>query len=49
MPPAGWRDAQPGAYVKVSVHAVDPSRPAWAKPIDLFFRRTVERLAACRR
>jgi hypothetical protein len=40
-PPAGWRDAQPGAYVKVSVHAVDPSRPAWAKPIDLFFRRTV--------
>ena len=39
-PPAGWRDAQPGAYIKVSVHAVDPSRPAWAKPIDLFFRRT---------
>jgi hypothetical protein len=39
-PPAGWRDVQPGAYVKISIHAVDPSRPAWAKPIDLFFRRT---------
>ena len=39
-PPAGWRTAQPGAYVKVSVHAVDSSRPAWAAPIDLFFRRT---------
>ena len=39
-PPAGWRDAPPGAYIKVSLHAVDPSRPSWAKPIDLYFRRT---------
>jgi hypothetical protein len=38
-PPGGWRNLAPGAYVKVSVHAVDPSRPAWARPIDLFFRR----------
>ena len=39
-PPAGWRNASAGGYVKVSVQAVDSSRPGWAKPIDVFFRRT---------
>jgi len=38
-PPAGWRAGGAGTYVKISVVAVDPSRPAWARPIDLFFRR----------
>ena len=39
--PAGWRDRPAGSYVRIAVHAVDPSRPSWARPIDLFFRRTV--------
>jgi hypothetical protein len=29
-----------GAYVKVSVAAVDPAHASWAKPVDVYFRGT---------
>ena len=29
----------PGSYVKVALSAVSPSHPAWAQPIDVYFRR----------
>jgi hypothetical protein len=29
-----------GTYVKVSTAAIDPRYPAWAKPVDVYFRRT---------
>ena len=37
--PAGLPGA-PGSYVKVALSAVSPSDPAWAQPIDVYFRRT---------
>jgi hypothetical protein len=29
-----------GAYLKVSIAAVEPASPAWAKPVDVYFRST---------
>jgi hypothetical protein len=29
-----------GAFIKVSVSAVDSQHPAWAKPVDVYFHRT---------
>jgi hypothetical protein len=29
-----------GAFVKVSISAVDPPHEAWAKPVDVYFKRT---------
>ena len=37
-PPALPRVA--GAYVKVSINAVEPPHAAWAKPVDVYFRST---------
>ena len=28
------------AFVKISVRARQPAHPAWAVPVDVFFRRT---------
>jgi hypothetical protein len=28
-----------GTFVKVAVSAVDPARPAWARPVDVYFQR----------
>ena len=28
-----------GTFIKVSVNAVEPEHPAWAKPVDVYFRR----------
>jgi len=36
--PSGLPGA-PGSYVKVALSAVSPSSPAWAQPIDVYFRR----------
>jgi hypothetical protein len=38
--PAALRDRPNGSYVKVAVTAIDPAHPAWARPIDVYFRRT---------
>jgi hypothetical protein len=37
--PAGLPDSG-GAFVKVDVSAVDPARPTWAKPVQVYFTRT---------
>ncbi|MGH9330559.1 MAG: hypothetical protein ACRD09_08960 [Vicinamibacterales bacterium] len=37
--PAGLPSAN-GTFVKVSVSGVDPGHPAWARPVDVYFRRT---------
>ncbi len=29
-----------GGYIKVAVSAIDSPNPAWAKPVDVYFRRT---------
>ena len=29
-----------GSFLKVSVSAVDPVNPAWARPVDVYFKRT---------
>jgi hypothetical protein len=29
-----------GAYIKVAVSATDAAQPAWAKPVDVYFRRS---------
>ena len=39
-PPARWPNAVTGSFVKIAIHAIDPSRPEWARPVELFFRRT---------
>jgi hypothetical protein len=28
-----------GTYIKVAVNALDPTRPEWARPVDVYFRR----------
>ena len=38
--PTGWRTPAAGAYIKVAIHAVDSNRPAWVKPVDVYFRRS---------
>jgi hypothetical protein len=39
--PAGLPGA-PGSYVKVALSAVSPSHPAWAQPIEVYFRRMAD-------
>jgi len=36
--PSGLPSAT-GSYIKVALSAVNPSHPAWAQPIDVYFRR----------
>ena len=37
QPPAGIPTGT-GTYLKVSIAAVEPASPAWAKPVDVYFR-----------
>ena len=32
--------AEPGAFIKVEVNAVDPPHPSWKEPVQAYFRRT---------
>jgi hypothetical protein len=38
QPPSGL-PAAAGSFVKISVMGVDPAHPAWARPVDVYFRR----------
>ena len=37
--PAGLPSAD-GTFIKVSVSGVDPAHPAWARAVDVYFKRT---------
>jgi hypothetical protein len=38
--PPAVRDWPAGRYLKAAVSAVDAARPSWARPVDVYFRRT---------
>jgi hypothetical protein len=39
LQPPGGLPAEAGAFVKVSIRAVDPPHAPWAQPVDVYFRR----------